>query len=88
MKIFIAWEYFLEQTFLDYMLGTASMSGKTIVRFVNPLDITHANSLLVGNNTVARALLPSIASTSCSMRAIRFAPRCAHSSVKPMFERC
>lgn len=48
LKIFIAWETFLEHSFIQYSLGEPSILGRTVVRYVSPLDERHANSLLVG----------------------------------------
>lgn len=48
LKLFIAWETFLESSFLKYMLGELSVLGRTVVRYVNPRDEKHANSILIG----------------------------------------
>lgn len=48
IKIFIAWETFLENGFIQYMLGEPSILGNAITRYVQPLNEKHANSLLIG----------------------------------------
>ncbi len=48
LRIFIAWETFLESSFLYYMTGEPSCTGNNITRFVSPIDILHANKLLIG----------------------------------------
>ena len=48
LKIFISWETFLENSFIQYMLGEPSILGNAITRYVQPLNEQHANSLLIG----------------------------------------
>lgn len=48
LKFFIAWETFLEHSFIQYMLGEPSILGTTVVRYVQPRDEQHANKLLIG----------------------------------------
>ena len=48
IKIFIAWETFLENGFIQYMLGEPTILGNAITRYVQPLNEKHANSLLIG----------------------------------------
>jgi hypothetical protein len=48
LKIYISWESFLEASFISYMLGKSSTSGRTLVRYVTPLDSDHAQKLLIG----------------------------------------
>lgn len=48
LKIFITWENFLEDSFLNYMLGKLSTTGRALVRYVNPSDYEHAQKLLIG----------------------------------------
>jgi hypothetical protein len=49
LKAFIAWEGFLEEVFLQYLLGTPSLSGKVALRYASPFSEEHARSMLVGN---------------------------------------
>lgn len=49
MKIFISWQLFLENSFIQYMLGERSILGNKITCYVHPLDEKHANELLRGN---------------------------------------
>lgn len=48
LKLFIAWETFLESSFIKYMLGETSVLGNSITRYVQPIDEQHANKLLIG----------------------------------------
>ena len=48
IKIFISWETFLENCFIQYMLGERSILGNEITRYVQPLHEKHANDLLIG----------------------------------------
>lgn len=48
LKIFIAWETFLESSFLDYLLGEPSITGSIINRHAQPIDRDHAHRLLAG----------------------------------------
>lgn len=49
LRMFIAWETFLETTFLLYMVGTPSRLGANITTYVHPLNLEHARNILVGN---------------------------------------
>ena len=60
MKIFISWETFLEKTFIEYMLGNASILGNNIPRYVNPIDATHANNFLIGRQQYVDWSTPDI----------------------------
>lgn len=48
LKAYIAWERYLEQSFLHYLTGTASTSGKTLVCYLKPPSIEHASLILIG----------------------------------------
>ena len=48
LKVFIAWECFLEKSFHLFMLGTTSISGKIMTRYVIPLDLGHATRIAIG----------------------------------------
>ncbi|CAM3747912.1 hypothetical protein MUGA111182_07030 [Mucilaginibacter galii] len=48
LKVFIAWESFLESAFNKYMLGIASINGIVIARHASPRDEVHANDMLIG----------------------------------------
>lgn len=49
LKIFIAWEKLLEDSFVSYMMGMPSVTGKSIVRYVVPISDSHAHKMLMGN---------------------------------------
>lgn len=48
LKIYISWETFLENSFIDYLLGEASITNKRPAKWANPLDSLHANNILKG----------------------------------------
>lgn len=48
VKIFIAWESFLEACFIDYLMNEQSTSGNRPAKFANPVDEDHAHELLIG----------------------------------------
>ena len=48
LAIFVAWESFLEQTFLDYTLGFPSTTGLNKAKYVSPIDSEHSNRILIG----------------------------------------
>ncbi|MDR3694390.1 hypothetical protein [Mucilaginibacter sp.] len=48
LKIFIAWETFIENAFINYMLGETSIQGNNVPRYVQPVDHIHAGKVLIG----------------------------------------
>ena len=48
LKMFIAWETFLESIFIKYMLGELSILGTMVPRFVQPSNKDHALQILIG----------------------------------------
>ena len=50
LRIFIAWEAFLEKSFVNYLRGKKSLTGKKIKRYAKPVDDNHAMKLLIGTN--------------------------------------
>ena len=48
LKIFISWESFLEDSFVNYMMGKLSTTGRVLIRYVNPSSYDHAQKLLIG----------------------------------------
>ena len=48
LKSFIAWEAFLERSFLLFMTGKISTTGKRISSYVSPIDSDHANRIAIG----------------------------------------
>lgn len=48
LKIFIAWETYLESVFLKFLLGEPSILGTFLVRYATPLDTLHGNNMLIG----------------------------------------
>lgn len=48
LRLFIAWETFLEQAFSHFMLGATSISGNAPQRWVQPPSAEHAQKMLIG----------------------------------------
>ena len=48
MQIFLAWEFFLEKSFLLYLNNACDMKGETYVRYGLPVDNEHAYSMVKG----------------------------------------
>ncbi len=48
LRMHIAWERFLEQSFLTYLMGERSLSGATIPTYLTPPSVEHANRVLIG----------------------------------------
>jgi len=49
LGIFVAWEAFLETTFIDYTLGVPSITGQQMSKYVSPIDRAHSNRILIGS---------------------------------------
>ncbi len=50
LNMFIAWEYFLESSLLEYMTGSTTISGKQPKRIVFPTTKHSAQQLIIGIN--------------------------------------
>ncbi len=48
LNMFIAWEVFLEECFLEFMMGGRTFKGSLPVRYVSPVDVVAANQLILG----------------------------------------
>ncbi len=48
LRIFIAWESFLEEALIMYLLGHPSAAGRAAWRLASPPDEAHARSMLIG----------------------------------------
>ncbi|MBL9173477.1 MAG: hypothetical protein JNL10_08090 [Verrucomicrobiales bacterium] len=60
LRIFIAWEGFLEKAFISYLLGNPSSSGKGAVRYVAPTSVQHARDILIGAQKYVDGANPEI----------------------------
>lgn len=49
LKMFIAWETFVEKSFVDYLLNEESILLKRPAKWVSPIDINHAHQIIIGN---------------------------------------
>jgi hypothetical protein len=50
LRMFVIWEHFLEKSFIHYIMGNPSVSGKVFTRYANPKDDEHAGQIIVGLN--------------------------------------
>ncbi len=48
LKIFIAWERYLEQSFLEYLMGAPSTTGTSLTCYLRAPSVDHAKRVLVG----------------------------------------
>lgn len=48
LKMFIAWESFLEKSFILYLTGNPSTSGNLLAKYADPVDQEHAHKMLMG----------------------------------------
>lgn len=48
LRIYCAWENFLEEAFSRFLCGAITLSGGRPKRYVLPLDIDHAQNIVVG----------------------------------------
>jgi len=51
LKMFLAWEFFLEKSFILYMLGKETDNGYKPNRYVSPKDENHAYELIKGGRS-------------------------------------
>lgn len=49
LRIFIAWETFIENCFIDYLLNEPSILNNRPAKWVNPIDKEHAQQITIGN---------------------------------------
>jgi len=49
LRIFIAWETFLENSFVDYLLNEPSILNNRPAKWVNPISKEHAQEIIIGN---------------------------------------
>lgn len=48
LKLFIAWEGFLERSFVAYLTGAVSLDGNILTKYASPIDEAHAHKILIG----------------------------------------
>ncbi|UFK97248.1 hypothetical protein [Kaistella faecalis] len=49
LRIFIAWETFVENCFVDYLLNEPSILNNRPAKWVNPISKDHAQEIIIGN---------------------------------------
>jgi len=59
LKIFVAWEQFLESSFINYMLGGETNRGRRAKRCIFPRDSKHALSIVCEGRPFANWATPS-----------------------------
>jgi len=67
LKIYIAWETFIESSFIQYMLGEPSILGNRIFCCVQPRDKHHAINLLIGTKQYVDWSHPEHLRTLCNL---------------------
>lgn len=60
LKIFIAWESFLERCFVDYLMGLPSINNNRPAKWAHPVDESHAHKLLTGTQNYVDWANPEI----------------------------
>jgi hypothetical protein len=60
LRLFVAWEAFLESTFVNYMIGAQSLQNNVLPRYVSPRDLDHAHSMVVGGMRYADWSTPEV----------------------------
>jgi hypothetical protein len=48
LKVYIAWEFFLEQSLVDYLRGEPSAAGNVLTCYAAPTNAEHATKILIG----------------------------------------
>ncbi len=48
LNLYVAWETFLESSLSDLMIGGATISGSLPVKYVNPINVDTARTMLIG----------------------------------------
>ena len=48
LRMFIHWEAFLENAFVEYMVDELSITGRSVQCYVSPADRAHAHKILIG----------------------------------------
>lgn len=49
LRIYVTWETFIEKSFIDYLINEASIDNNRPAKWVNPIDLEHANNIIIGN---------------------------------------
>ena len=49
LRMYVAWETFIEKSFIDYLINEASIDNNRPAKWVNPIDFEHANNIIIGN---------------------------------------
>jgi hypothetical protein len=49
LRIFIAWETFIENSFVDYLLSEPSILNNRPAKWANPIDKSHAQQIIIGS---------------------------------------
>jgi len=60
LRIFLAWEWFIENTFVSYMLGKKTDKGYSPKLYVKPLDRNHAYNFVKEGRDYADWLSPDV----------------------------
>jgi hypothetical protein len=66
LKMFIAWETFMENIVINYMLGEPSINGTAVVRYVQPVDSVHAHKMIIGTQKYMDWSNPELVQRICN----------------------
>jgi hypothetical protein len=67
VKLYIAWEEFLEDCFTCYSMAQTSLSGMRYVRYMTPIDISHAKNMAKGTQKFVEWGNTTIVLTLCNL---------------------
>lgn len=67
LRIFIAWETFLESSFINYMLGDLSILGNAITCHALPTSVDHAHKMIIGTQKYVDWSNPEIVRRLCNL---------------------
>jgi hypothetical protein len=89
LKLFVAWESFLEATFIAYLMGNQPRTGVPVTRFATPQSIDAANKMLVGTQRFVDWANPEIVMRLASLFfrdgfPVRYALASAHQDLVDM----
>ena len=63
--IHVSWEQFLEQSFIGYLIGEKTANKKRIKRYINPVDQSHAQEIIIGTQKYVDWANPEIVIKLC-----------------------
>lgn len=49
LRIYVAWETFIEKSFIDYLINEESINQNRPAKWAMPINAKHANEIIIGN---------------------------------------